>query len=71
VKRAHTRYIFPTLLMPIFKFFLKSKNLKSLMISPKSHSTITLTELRTEAMEQYAETKKDLKVRVVKRGRPK
>ena len=42
---AQTRYIFPTLLMPIFKFFLKSKNLKSLIISPKSHSTVTLTEL--------------------------
>ena len=44
-RSAKTRYIFPTLLMPIFKFFLKSKNLKSLMIFPNSHSTVTLTEL--------------------------
>ena len=28
----------------IFKFFLKSKKLKLLMILPKSHSTVTLTE---------------------------
>jgi len=41
------------------------------MISPKSHSTVTLTELRTEAMERFGETRKDLKARVVKRGRPK
>ena len=31
--------------MPVLKFFLKSKNLKSLIISPNSHSTVTLTEL--------------------------
>ena len=43
LRRAHTRYIFPTLIIPIIlNFLLKSKNL---MISPKSHSTITLTEL--------------------------
>ena len=46
LRSAHTRYIFPTLLMiPALWFFLKFKNLKSLMISPKSHSTVTLTEL--------------------------
>ena len=45
LRSAHTRYIFPTLLIPVLRFFLKSKNLKSLMISPKSHTTVTLTEL--------------------------
>ena len=44
-RSAHTRYIFPTLLMPIFKFFLKSKKFKSFMILPNSHSTVSLTEL--------------------------
>ena len=48
LRRAHTRYILPTLLIPILRFFLKSKNLKSLMISPKSHSTVTLTELMSK-----------------------
>lgn len=32
-------------LNPIFKLFLKSKNLNDLTISPKSHSTDTRTEL--------------------------
>ncbi|PFX16147.1 hypothetical protein AWC38_SpisGene19593 [Stylophora pistillata] len=39
LRSAHTRYIFPTQLIPIFRFFLKPKNLKSLMMSPKSHSS--------------------------------
>ena len=35
------------------------------MISPKSHSTVTLTEIRTEAMERFGDAKKkDLKARV-------
>ena len=45
LRSAHTRYILPTLLIPIFRFFLKSKNLKSLMVSPKSHSTVTLKNI--------------------------
>lgn len=44
-KIAHTTYIFPTELNLIFRFFSKSKNLKELMISPKIHSTETLTAL--------------------------
>ena len=37
--KAETTYIFPTELKPIFKFFLKSRNLKSLITLLKSHST--------------------------------
>ena len=42
---ANTIYCFPTALNPNFKFFLKSKNLNELEISPNSHSTEALTEL--------------------------
>lgn len=42
---ADTIYCFPTALNPNFKFFLKSKNLNELEISPNSHSTEALTEL--------------------------
>ena len=45
LKGANTRYIFPTLLIPILRFLLKPKNL---IISPKSHSTVTLTELMSK-----------------------
>lgn len=38
-------YIFPTVLRPIFKLFLKSRNLNDLIISPKIHSTDVLTVL--------------------------
>ena len=38
-------YIFPTVLRPIFKLFLKSRNLNELIISPKIHSTDVLTVL--------------------------
>mgnify|MGYP006964515349 CR=1 FL=1 len=48
LRSVHTRYILPTLPIPILRFFLKSKNLKSLMISPKSHSTVTLIELMSK-----------------------
>ena len=40
---AETMYIFPTGLIPIFRSFLKSMNLKYLIISPKTHSTDTRT----------------------------
>ena len=42
---AHTTYILPMLLKQTFKFFLKSRNLKELMTSPKTHSTATATSL--------------------------
>ena len=32
IAKAHTTYIFPSLLKPIFKFFLKSMNLKELTL---------------------------------------
>ena len=44
-RSAETMYIFPMLLIPILRFFLKSTNLKYSMISPNNHSTNTLTEL--------------------------
>ena len=45
LKIAHTMYIFPTALNDIFWVFLKSTNLKKLIMSPKSHSTETRTVL--------------------------
>lgn len=45
LSKAETTYIFPTELKPIFKFFLKSRNLKSLITSLKSHSTEERTAL--------------------------
>ena len=45
LSKAETTYIFPTELKPIFKFFLKSRNLKSLIMSLKSHSTEVRTAL--------------------------
>ena len=45
LKRAHTAYILPTGLKPIFKLYLKFKNAKYEVISPNTHSTATRTEL--------------------------
>ena len=45
VNRAQTMYIFPTALYPCVKFFWKFGKLKGLLMSPKTHSTIALTEL--------------------------
>ena len=42
---AQMMYILPTLLNPIFKFFLKSKNLNEFIMSPNVHSTDTRTAL--------------------------
>ena len=42
---ALTMYIFPTDDKPTFKFFLKSRNLKSVIMSPNSHSTDVRTAL--------------------------
>ena len=43
--KEHTMYIFPTMLRPMFKLFLKSRNLNELVMSPNIHSTDVLTVL--------------------------
>lgn len=43
--KAEIMYIFPTELKPIFKFFWKSRNLKSFIMSLKSHSIEERTAL--------------------------
>ena len=45
IERAQTMYIFQTALNCAFKFFLKSTNLKQLLMSLKIHSTETRTLL--------------------------
>ena len=45
VNNAQVRYIFPTALRLILRFFLKSTKANQFVMSPKNHSTVTQTLL--------------------------